>query len=45
MAPTAVTPEAVVPTAVAPDAVAPTGPQRPREYRAGAPAERVEQVG
>ena len=30
---------------VAPDAVRPTGPQRPREDRAGTPAERVEQVG
>ena len=45
VAPDAVVPDAVVPDAVPPDAVAPTGPQRPREYRAGAPAERVEQVG
>ena len=45
MVPDAVVPDAVVPDAVVPDAVAPTGPQRPREYRAGAPAERVEQVG
>jgi hypothetical protein len=30
---------------VAPDAVRPTGPPRPREDRASAPAERVEQVG
>jgi len=35
----------VAPDAVAPGIVAPTGPQRPRDDRAGAPAERVEQVG
>jgi len=45
VAPDPVAPDAVAPDAVAPDAVAPAVPQRPREYRAGAPAERVEQVG
>jgi hypothetical protein len=35
----------VAPDAVAPGIVAPTGPQRPRDDRAGAPAGRVEQVG
>lgn len=35
----------VAPDAVVPDAVRPAGPQRPRDARTGAPAERVEQVG